>query len=181
MNVAALKGTYQTMDLLTLRKIHYGMYIVASAHAHARNGQIANTVFQISAEPPTIAISINKANYTHEIISAAAVFTVSMLGESATMPFIGTFGFKSGRTIDKFKDVTSRVGVTGAPIVIDHAVGYVEAKVIRTVDVITHTLFIGEIVAAEQLAAGTPMTYAYYHEVKGGLTQKNAPTYIKPQ
>lgn len=168
------------MDLLTLRKIHYGMFIVSSAHEGARNGQIANTVFQISAEPPTLAISINKINYTHELISAAQAFSVSVLGESAPMPFIGTFGFKSGRAIDKFRDVTVRAGITGAPIVLDHAVGYFEAKVIRTVDVITHTLFIGEIVAAEQLAGGTPMTYAYYHEVKGGLTQKNAPTYIKP-
>lgn len=169
------------MDLLTLRNIQYGMFIVTAAHQTARNGQIANTVFQVSAEPPTLAISINKVNYTHEIISAAQAFTVSVLGESAPMPFIGTFGFKSGRTIDKFKDVTTRAGITGAPIVTDHAVSYFEAKVIQTVDVMTHTLFIGEIIAAEQLAAGTPMTYAYYHEVKGGLTQKNAPTYIKPQ
>ena len=52
------------MDLKALYKIGYGMYIVGSRKGEKINAQIANTVFQISSEPPTIAVSINKKNLT---------------------------------------------------------------------------------------------------------------------
>ncbi|MGA2090910.1 MAG: flavin reductase family protein, partial [Endomicrobiales bacterium] len=134
------------MNPMTLRKITYGMFIVSSSHDGKMNGQIANTVFQISAQPPTIAISISKQNLTHEIISASGIYTVSILSEEAPLAFIGNFGFKSGRTIDKFKNTVYQTGITGAPIVLDYTVGYLEAKVLSTVDVITHTVFIGSII-----------------------------------
>ena len=41
----------------------------------------------------------------------------------------------------------------------------------------SHTLFVGKIIGAENLGEQEPMTYSYYHLVKGGLTQKNAPTF----
>lgn len=48
------------MDLKALHKISYGMYVISSIKNGKLNGQIANTVFQITSEPPTIAVSINK-------------------------------------------------------------------------------------------------------------------------
>ena len=167
------------MNLTALQKIPYGMFVVSTAFNGKMNGQIANTVLQISAEPPTIAVSINKQNLTHELITASGVFSVSILSEKTPLAFIGAFGFKAGRTNDKFKDINFETGETGTPIVLDYAVGYLEAKVITAVDVITHTLFIGTLVAAEVREDAPPMTYDYYHRIKGGLTQKNAPTYIK--
>ncbi len=156
------------------------MYVVSSKHEGKISGQIANTVFQITAEPPTVAVSINKQNYTHELISGSRVFTVSILREETSMNFIGQFGFKSGRDTDKFAGVSHKTGVTGAPIVLDNAIGYLEAEVIDSLDVGTHTVFIGRLVDAQGLSAEDPMTYAYYHLVKRGKSPKAAPTYIKP-
>ncbi|MCK4821203.1 flavin reductase, partial [bacterium] len=56
------------MNLKTLHKISYGLYIVSSKRDEKFNGQIANTIFQVTAEPPAIAVSINKENLTHEFI-----------------------------------------------------------------------------------------------------------------
>ena len=94
------------------------------------------------------------------------------------MKFIGRFGFKSGREIDKFEGVDYQVGVTGAPIVLENSIGYLEAEVINTLDVGTHVVFVGKVVDAQILKDGEPMTYAYYHEVKGGKAPKAAPIYI---
>jgi len=87
------------MNPKALWQISYGIYIVSSKKDGKLNGQIANTVFQITSVPATIAVSINKKNLSHECISDSKVFTVSILSEQAPMSFIGTFGFKCGRTL----------------------------------------------------------------------------------
>jgi len=169
------------VNLEVLYKISYGIYIVCSEKSGKFNGQIVNTVFQITSEPANIAISINKLNLTHEYISSSKKFTVSVLTKNTSMTFIGQFGFKSGRDIDKFKMVKTINGKTGVPIVVDNALAYLEAEVIGQTDCATHTVFIGTVVNAEILSLDEPMTYAYYHEVKKGLSPKTAPTYIKSE
>lgn len=165
------------MDLKTLFKISYGLYVVTSQVDGKKNGQVANTIFQITAEPPTIAISINKLNLTHEQIKKSGVFAINILGKETPLHFIGNFGFKSGRDINKFEDISFKDGLTGSPILLENSVGFVELKVTHSMDVNTHTIFVGEIMNAEVLTNQEPMTYAYYHEVKRGTTPKNAATF----
>lgn len=166
------------MNLNALHKLGYGLYVIGSNSGDKLNGQIANTVFQITSEPPTVAVSINKNNLTHEYIQASRVFTASVLCQSTPLPYIGGFGFKSGRDTDKLADVNYKTGETGAPVVLDHANAYLEVELIQDVDMGTHTVFIGRIVAAEVLSDETSMTYDYYHQVKRGVTPKTAPSYI---
>jgi flavin reductase (DIM6/NTAB) family NADH-FMN oxidoreductase RutF/rubredoxin len=167
------------MNRKALHKISYGLYIICSKKDKKINGQIANSVFQVTSDPPTVAVSINKENLTHEFIESSKVFTMSIICEKAPMTYIGTFGYKSGRDIDKFKDVKYRIGKTGAPIVLDHALAYIEAECIEQISIGTHTIFIGKIIDADVLTEDKCMTYEYYHLVKGGKSPKNAPTYIK--
>ena len=166
------------MEPKTFYKLGYGLYVVSSKKDKRFNGQIATTVFQITSKPPTIAVSINKKNLTHNFILASKLFTVSILSTETPMKFIGRFGFKSGREIDKFEGVDYQVGVTGTPIVLENSIGYLETEVINTLDVGTHVVFVGKVVDAQILKDGEPMTYAYYHEVKGGKAPKAAPIYI---
>lgn len=165
------------MNPKTLHKISYGVYVICSKNGEKMNGQIANALFQITAEPPTLAVSINKKNLTHKYIEKSNFFTVSILSENTPMIFIGNFGFKSGRDIDKFKDVEYKLGKTRVPIVLDNTLACIEAKVIGKIDAGTHTIFIGKVEDAEILSEDKPMTYEYYHKVKGGFSPKTAPTY----
>ena len=167
------------MNLKALYKLGYGLYVVCSRKGDKLNGQIANTVFQITSEPPTIAVSINKDNLTHELIKESKVLTVSVISQDTPLSFIGHFGFKSGRDIDKLEAISYKTGETQAPVVTENALAYLEARVIQEVDVGTHTIFIGELVGADVLREGEPMTYAYYHQVKRGTTPKTAPSYIE--
>jgi rubredoxin len=93
------------------------------------------------------------------------------------MTFIGLFGFKSGRDIDKLKDIKTKTGATGIPVVLDYSIGFIEAEVVGDLDCGTHTIFLGKVVDADAIGNGTPMTYAYYQNVKGGKSPKNAPTF----
>jgi len=165
------------MDEKTLHKISYGTYIISSKKEDKYNGQIANVLFQITSQPQFVGISINKQNLTHEYIENSKVFTASVLSEKTPMNFIGNFGFKSGRDIDKFKNVKYEIGKTKAPIVLDNTVAYIEVEVSEKLECGTHTIFIGEVKDAEILNEDNPMTYEYYHTVKGGTSPKTAPTY----
>ena len=167
------------MDPNVLHNIGYGMYVVASNKGDLSNGQIVNTLFQITSQPVTVAVSINKQNLTHEFIEKSSRFSASILSKDAPLNFIGRFGFKSGRDGDKFGGVKVKRLASGCPVVLDYAIGYLEAKVINKLDCGTHTLFIGEMTDSSILKTGAPMTYAYYHEVKRGTTPKTAPTFIK--
>jgi len=167
------------MNLKTLHKISYGLYVVCSKNNDKYNGQIANAMFQVTAEPPTLAISINKQNLTHEFIEKSKVFTISVLSEEAPLKFIGTFGFKSGRTINKFEGIKYRIGKTKTPIVLDYSLAYIECKLIDKIDVGTHTIFIADVVEADVINGDNPMTYEFYHKVKGGYSPKSAPTYFR--
>lgn len=170
------------MNKSAFYKLSYGIYVITSGQDGRFNGQIANTVFQVSSEPPTVAVSINKQNFTHEHITTSRRFAVSILDAATPMAIIGQLGFKSGRDLDKFEGIGSRIGKTGVPIIIDHAVAYIEAQVIGEMDCGTHTVFLGQVVDCDVLAAtAEPMTYAYYHTVKGGKSPKNAPTYQKEE
>ena len=168
------------MNIKALYKLGYGVYVVTSKKDSQLNGQIANTVFQVASEPPTVAVSINKNNYTHEFIKESRVFAASVLCQETPLTFIGRFGFKSGRDTDKFEGIDYKIGETGAPVVLDNAVSYLEARVTKEMDVGTHTVFIGEVVNADVVAEHKAcMTYDYYHQIKGGKTPKAAATYIE--
>ena len=167
------------MNLKALYDLSYGLYVVASKKQEKLNAQIANTVVQVTSEPPTIAVCINKQNLTHEFITQSKVFAASVLSQDTPLFFVGHFGFKSGRDIDKLAGINYRIGETGAPVITDNTLAYLEAKVIQAVDVGTHTIFVAELVGADVLREGEPMTYAYYHRVKRGTTPKTAPSYIE--
>ena len=167
------------MNPKTLHKISYGLYVVSSIDNDKINGQIANSLFQVTSNPQTIAVSINKENLTHDFIKKSNLFNISILSEKTSMEFIGTFGFKSGRNINKFKNINYKLGKNESPIILDYTIAYIETKVIDQIDVGTHTIFIGEVKDADILNEDKQMTYEYYHQCKGGYSPKSAPTYYK--
>jgi len=169
------------LDLNALRMLTYGLYVVTSHFDDKLNGLICNAAIQVAQNPTRIAICINKTELTHEYIMHSSEFALSILDESTPMTFIGLFGFKSGRDIDKLSHVAFKKVVTGCPIVTENSLAALEAKVSNQVDVGSHTLFIGDIISTEILKEGKPLTYAFYHEHLKGKTPEKAPTYIKEE
>ncbi len=165
------------MNRAALHKISYGLYIVTAGADGKFNGQIANSIVQVTSRPATVAVCINKENYTHDLIRSSRKFTVSIVTEAAPMTFIGLFGFKSGRAVDKLKDTKTKAGVTGVPYILDYCLGYIETELEGELDCGSHTIFVGKVVEADLTDDGEPMTYAYYQNVKGGKSPKTAPTF----
>jgi ferric-chelate reductase [NAD(P)H] len=166
------------IDRKAFRDLSYGLYIVTSRYEDRLNGQIVNTVIQVTSDPPRVAVIINKKNLTHEFISKTKAFGVSVLEQSAPISFFGPFGFRSGRDIDKLSKVGYVEGVTGIPLITEHALSTLEVKVFDQIDLGTHTIFIGDAVNSAVLKTGRPLTYQYYHEELKGKSPPAAPTYV---
>jgi ferric-chelate reductase [NAD(P)H] len=168
-------------DREALWDLSYGVYIVTTkALSENTNdtGLVINTAFQVTAEPPQIAICVSKDNYSYECLRKNGVFGVSTLDSDAPMTFIGKWGFKSSRDINKFDNTKYKIGEkTGVPLVLDYALSIFEAKIVRETDVGTHSIFVGEVISSEVLKEGHALTYEIYQKEKKGKAPKNAPTY----
>lgn len=160
----------------TFRSLSYGVYIISTLDGARPTGCVANSAMQITSEPATIAVSINHDNYTNACIEKTGKFALSILSEESNPGLIGTFGFQSGKDVNKFEGVDA-IEAEGLSVIAD-ACGYVVCKVIDKMETATHTVFLGEVIAADVLKEEEAMTYAYYHKVVKGKSPKNAPTYI---
>lgn len=145
-------------------KISYGLYIVGSSDGDKLNGQVCNTAFQITNAPMRVVIGVNKQNYTNELIRKSGFFSLCVLGQNG-FKMVQNFGFRSGRDADKFDNIAYRRGTTGAPI-IENCLSWLECRVDEdaTIDVGTHTMFVGEVVDGGVNSDSEPMTYNYYRE-----------------
>jgi flavin reductase (DIM6/NTAB) family NADH-FMN oxidoreductase RutF/rubredoxin len=167
------------MNFEAFFKLTYGLYILSSKDNDKLNGHISNTVFQITAEPPRIAVATHRDNLTTEYIQKSGVFSVSALQKDVTLDFLGPWGFKSGRDVNKFENVGYKTGKTGAPIVTEKCIAYYECEVERELEVGTHILFIGKVIDLDIIdRAAEPLTYAHYREVIKGVSPENSPTYL---
>jgi flavin reductase (DIM6/NTAB) family NADH-FMN oxidoreductase RutF/rubredoxin len=167
----------EKIDLAALGTLSYGLYVVTSRLGDRRNGLVVNTVVQVAGDPCQVSVSVNKASLTHDFIMKSGQFAVAVLEQETPLQFIGTFGFHSGRDFDKFAHAKFRDGATGCPLPVEHTLAVIEANVRTAVDCGSHTTFVADVVASEVVRQGAPLTYAYYHEVKGGKTGKGAPTF----
>ena len=163
-----------------LFRISYGLYIVSSGDKNHGNGFISNTVFQVTAEPPKFALCCSKNNYTADFITRTNAFSVSVLHIAASPDLFGRFGYRSGKDFNKLEGMNVRYGEdTGVPIVLNDCIAFLECRVVQTVDLGTHLLFIGELLHSAILDdTREPITYMYYRQKRKGVAPKNAPTYV---
>lgn len=167
------------MDKKVLRNLSYGVYVVTSKENDKNVGCIANSIMQVTSNPCTIAVSINHDNYTNKVIKENKNFGVSILKETSDAKIIGTFGFKSSKDIDKFDGINFKE-ISDIPV-LENTCGYMVCKVIDTMETSTHTIFLGEVLEADDYSNENAMTYKYYHEQLKGVSPKNAPTYEEKQ
>ena len=158
-----------------MNNISYGLFVVTTKNQAKHNGCITNTVMQVTTTPNVITLAVNKQNYTHDLIMESKIFNVSIISEKANFELFKHFGFQSGRDVDKFDGFTDcKLASNGLYYITKGVNTVISAKVIKTEDLGTHTLFIGEVKDAGVLKQGQALTYDYYHHVIKGKTPAGA-------
>lgn len=165
------------MNTKAFFKLTYGLYLVSSCHDSKQSGCVVNTLSQVTSKPAKLSVTISKDNFTEKVIEKSGCFAATALTQNADMNLIGEFGFKSSETVDKFDKFNTKIDENGIKYVIDYAAARYSCKVIKSLDLGSHVMFIGEVLDAEVLNEDEVMTYSYYHQVKKGATPKNAPSY----
>ncbi len=153
----------EKLDGKAMFKLSYGLFVLTARDGAKDNGCIINTAAQLTSSPMRISITVNKANYTHDMIQKTGVFNVSVLSESTPFSVFQQYGFQSGRTADKLSGGEPRTE-NGVAYLAEHANAVISGKVISTVDCGTHTLFIADVTEAHVLSREASATYAYYFE-----------------
>lgn len=168
------------MDTKILRNISYGVYLVSSNSEGIDAGCVINTLTQVTSEGPLVSISLNKENYTSEIIKKSHKFIVAIINEKINPNIISTFGFTTSKDTDKFKDFKYDV-VNNIKVINEGVCGYLVCEVENIVDANTHDIIIARVVDTKKYNDEKEMTYRYYHEVIKGKAPKKAPTYEKEE
>ena len=156
------------------------MYIISTSYNDELVGCVVNTVTQITSENPIISVSINKLNYTNEILKKSKKIAITILSEKTNKDTIVEFGYKSSKDINKFTNINYEI-VNDIPVISDNICGYILGNVIDIIDTETHDIFLIRITDTLSINDYIPMTYDYYHNNLKGTSPKNAPTYQKEE
>ena len=166
-------------DKQAFHSLSYGMYVIGARCDGRDYGCVANTFAQVTSSPLQVSVALNKENATTAAVRQAGRFTASCLSEQADMQLIGTFGFHTSTELDKFAQHASARDEAGMPYVAEQCCAWFSARVVSELDLGTHVLFVGEVQECAKVAdAAAPMTYAFYHQVKGGKTPPKASSYL---
>lgn len=152
------------IDNTALFKIGYGLYVVTSFDGTRHNGLIVNTVTQVTNTPNRIAVTINKANYSHDVIKDTGIMNVCCLSVEAPFSVFQTFGFKSGRDSDKFADTPFWTSENGLAVPSQYVNAFISLKVEQYIDFDTHGMFVCTLTEATNIVDKETMTYTYYQD-----------------
>lgn len=166
------------IDKTAFHSLSYGLYIISTKDEDRSAGCVVNTFQQVTSSPMQVSVTLNKENATTGHILNSGRFVAACLSQEATMDLIGTFGFHCSNDRDKFEGFETTEDHEGVAYVREGVAARFSVRVVQTVDVGTHIMFIGEVDAAEKMTSDEPMTYAYYHLVKGGKTPPKASSFI---
>ena len=168
----ALCADYQALREDTARKdnmnalfsIGYGLYVVTCNDGKKDNGLIVNTVTQVTNTPNRVAVTINKANYSHHVIRQTGVMNVNCLSQDAPFSVFERFGFQSGRNADKFAGETPLRSANGVAYLSKYVNAMLSLKVEQYLDFDTHGMFVCSVEEARVISDVPTMTYAYYQQ-----------------
>ena len=153
------------IDPTQLFNIGYGLYVVTCNDGKKDNGLIVNTVTQVTNTPNRLAVTINKMNWSCDVIAKTGLLNISTLSEDAPFKIFEHFGFQSGATADKFADYTQTQRSSNGLLFLDkYANGYISCKVIEKIDLQTHVMFICDVTQCVKLTDAQTMTYTYYQK-----------------
>lgn len=152
------------IEKTALFKLSYGLFVLTAKDGEKDNGCIINTMQQLADNPLRISVTVNKNNFTHDMIKKTGVFNVSVLTESVPFSVFQHYGFQSGRDTDKILDNGMTRSENGIVYLSSYTNAFFSGKVVEEIDCGSHTLFIAEVTEAKTLSDEKSVTYQYYFD-----------------
>lgn len=166
------------MDKKAMYQFSCGVYLVSTTDEDKDYACLINTGMQVTGNPLQISVTLNKENATAQAILRSGHFALTTLTEEADIAFAGPFGFRTSTDFDKFEGHACQKTVLGDTYTPECAGAVIAAKVVNTLDVGSHIIFVGAVEDSQVISDTTPMTYAYYHSTLKGKTPPKASSFI---
>jgi flavin reductase (DIM6/NTAB) family NADH-FMN oxidoreductase RutF len=160
-----------TVSIDTFRSVmsHWpsGITVVTARHGEQVHGMVASSFCSVSTDPATVLVCADHRTRTYPLIKASGVFAVNLLSEEQEDTFRVFAGWLEERADDKFTGEDTITAVTGAPI-LRQSLGWLDCRVAAAYPGgNTHTIFIGEVLAAAQGdGVGVPPLVYYHRKVR---------------
>lgn len=139
-----------------LRKIPHGLYVCGVRSGEDMNGFTVSWLMQGSFQPPLVVNCVKNDSSSHTMINESKVFAISFL-EAGQKDMAQNFFKPQRRVGNKFEDIEFyEAPETGCPVIKD-TLGYVECRVVGSVEHGDHTVFVGEVVGASLHRDGKPL------------------------
>ena len=142
----------------TTSRLVHGIYVLTAAHEDKINGMIVSWVAQVSYDPPLVMVAVHPNRYSHLLIEKGNAFALHILSRDQK-DFLKRF--KGPDPLAKFSALEWTRGNTGCPI-LKQCLGYLECRVNASLKPGNHTLFFGEVLEAQTLNSGEPMSTLDY-------------------
>lgn len=156
------------MDRTAIFKLTYGLFFIGTKSEESENICVINTAAQVTQTPLRISVTMLKSGYTHDLIQKSGQFSLGIMGRSASMDAIAHFGQLTGRSTDKLSGWQIERDSLGNPQFSQGCIATLSGKVVQSLDLGTHTLFIADVVDGASLSDEQPLTYADYRVLKAG-------------
>lgn len=158
------------MDETAIFKISYGLFFIGTEFEGKSNICVINTAMQVTQEPLRVSVTMLKTGYTHDLIEQSGKFSIGIMGRRVALDDVAHFGQNCGRNMDKLAGYDVKTDALGSPLYEKGCIASLCCKVIETVDLGTHTIFIADLADAKNLSNDAPLTYADYRVLKAGGT-----------
>ncbi len=134
-----------------------GVTVVTTRLGDELHGMTANAVTSVSLEPLLVLVCIDKAADTHDILSQAGVFALSILSLDQEA-LSNHFAKKETEGAHRLNGLPLRFAATGCPI-LEGCLAYLDCRVVAQYPGGDHTVFVGEVLEAEELAEAGPLIF----------------------
>ena len=149
-------------------KIPNALALVGSRAGEERNAMTTSWITQLAQEPVLIGVGVDNVAVTRRLIADGGSFTVNLWDAADTKVFVkfSKPAVDDGATLN---GRAVRAATTGAPV-FDDAIAWLDCAVRHTLDLGSHTLFVGEVVdAAIRDDAATPASMRDTRMKYGGV------------
>jgi flavin reductase (DIM6/NTAB) family NADH-FMN oxidoreductase RutF len=140
---------------MALRRLAKAVVVITCVHDGRRYAMAATAVSEISMDPPTMLICINRTASIHEPLAAGADFCLNILHSGQADISANCSGKAKGDArfaLGEWSDLGGRLILSGAQ-------ANIVCRNLKRIEAGSHTIFIGEVARTRQSGAVDPLLY----------------------
>jgi flavin reductase (DIM6/NTAB) family NADH-FMN oxidoreductase RutF len=146
----------------TMRAWSSGVTIVTVAYQGLTHGMTVSSFTSVALDPPLVIVSLQADSRTHELISKAGTFAVTILSADQA-ELSDRFAGRIPDTEDRMAGQATETLLTGAPL-LQGGLAFLDCRTVQVIPAGSNTLFLAEVLAARSARDGEAAPLVYHNQ-----------------